>query len=154
MKTLKLHAALKLKNRLAGEVARLQRLIVRENSRRNDNSSKVDVADLLIQLDKTRANLAAVKGALAAANVPIYDKLAALSEAKGHMAYLSTIPTREGEEKAAVGYKGDVQTYQWTAHLNQAAIDKALVDQQDVINRLQDEIDAFNANASISVTLA
>ena len=152
-KTLKLHTALKLKNRIAGEVARLQRLIVRENSRRHDNTSKVDVGGLFNQLNNARINLAHVKGELAKANVSIYDKLAALAEAKSYMAFLDTIPTKEGEEKAALGYKGDIVSYQWAAYVNQAAIDELKVKQQTLINDLQDEIDAYNAGAAITVNL-
>lgn len=152
-KTIKIHTALKLKNRLAGDVARIQRLIVRENSRRSDNASKVDVADLFKQLTSARGNLATVKGAVAASNVPIYAKLAALAEAKAYMAFLPTIPTREGDEKEHAYGEGERAVYQWTAHLNQAAIDAAVVETQTLINNLQDEIDAYNAGAAITVDL-
>lgn len=149
MKSIKLHTALKVKNRLAGEVRRLEHVLVRENSRRNDNPSKVNIGDIYAQLRSTRAKLVSIKAAIAAANVPIYSALALLEEAKSEMAYMGTIPDREGEEVIPT-HTGQL-TYQWTAYLNRATIDQYNVELQKKINNFQDVVDSFNAATSITI---
>ena len=47
---MKIHKALKVKNRLAGEVARLMEILKRENSRRSDDTSTVERAAIHKQL--------------------------------------------------------------------------------------------------------
>ena len=152
MKTLKLHTALKLKNRLAGEMTRLQQIVRRENSRRNDNPSKVKTGDVFAELNSTRTKLVALKSAIAAANVAIYPKLAEMEEIKSFIVFLQTLNTREGEEVAFVG--GDkTATYTWQVFLSQEVVDSMVKMQQDKIAELQDEVDTVNAATTITVDL-
>ena len=153
MKTLKLQTALKLKNRLAGEMSRLQGIVRRENSRRNDNPSKVKTGDVFNELNETRTKLVALKSAIATANVAIYPQLAAMEEIKSFIVFLQTLPTREGEEVAFVGRDQEKLTYQWNVFLSQEVVDAMVKVQQDKIAELQDEVDAFNATKTITVDL-
>ena len=151
MKTIKLHTALKLKNRLVGEVARLQSVLARENSRRDDNPSKVDAGKVDSLLRTTRHKLVRLKTAIAAANIPIYAALARMEETKSALAFYQTLNTREGVETVAT-YKDNV-TYNHTAYLNREAVDELVASFQEEINAAQDEVDSFNASTTITVDL-
>ena len=151
MKTIKLHTALKVKNRLAGEVARLQSILARENARRNDNTSKIVCADISIQLDAARKKLLSVKTEIAKANVPIYAALAELEETKAAIAFYQGLPNREGTE-VVYTHTGNLE-YTWASYLNREKIDALVIELQERVNNLQDEIDTFNAGASVVVDL-
>lgn len=151
MKTIKLHTALKVKNRLAGEVARLQSILARENARRNDNTSKIVCADISIQLDAARKKLLSVKTEIAKANVPIYAALAELEETKAQIAFYSTLPVREGYE--IIPTPTGSLDYTWTSYLNREKLDNLVAELQKRANDLQDEIDAYNASATVSVEI-
>ena len=146
---MKIHKALKVKNRLAGEVAALQEIFKRENSRRSDNPSQVDVVGVDGQLDAKRKELYQLKGAIAQATAPITPKLAELEEAKAEKNFLSGLPTREGEEISNALGGREIVKYQWAAYVNRSNLDCRLATVQDKINTLQDEVDDFNAKTDV-----
>lgn len=146
---MKIHKALKVKNRLAGELARLQEIFKRENSRRCDNPSTVDREKVFQDIQTTASNLSGIKASIARANTGICGKLQELSQAKADINFLNSLPCREGEEITFVGRDQEKLTYKWTAHLNREAIDKLVSAQQGVINNLQDEIDTYNAETEV-----
>lgn len=149
MKTIKLHTALKLKNRLAGEVARLQQVLSRENSRRDDNPSKVSRSDTDLALQAARAKLVAIKSATSAANVPIYPALAQMEETKAALSFYQGLNTREGVETIST-HTGNLSLLH-TAYLNREAVDALVSKLQEQINSLQDEVDAYNAATTVNV---
>lgn len=146
---MKIHKALKVKNRLTGELKRLQDILQRENSRRNDNTSKVDCGELDIQIQTTTDKLVRIKAALAQANGPIAEKIYRLSEIKNRINFLNSLPTKEGEEVTLVGHNREKLVYNWTTYLNREAVDKKIVELQQIANTLQDEIDSFNASTEV-----
>ena len=146
---MKLTNALKTKSRLAGELVRLQNIFRRENSRRNDNPSKENAGEIWNQIVAMSEKLGELKAKIAAANVPIYPKIERMAELKSRIAYLHALPVREGEE-LVVQYGSEPLKYNWTAFLNQQAIDAHVHTLQDQINLLQDEIDAFNATTDLT----
>jgi len=137
--------ALRIKNRVIGELAVLQKIFMRENSRRNDNLSKIDVKAIDEQIAEKWDELIAIKSAITVANVELYPKLAQLAETKAKLAFLSLLQTKEGEEKASVGYGGETITYNWTAYLNREAVDQRAKKLQELADSLQDDIDQYNA---------
>ncbi len=146
---MKIHKALKVKNRLAGEVANLQEVFKRENSRRSDNPSEVQRSELKEKLDAKRAELFKIKGAISQATAPITPKLAELEEAKAEKNFLAGVPCREGKEVIPMGGATPPLTLLWTAYLNRAALDTELETVQHRINALQDEVDEFNARTDV-----
>ena len=142
--------ALKVKNRLAGEVVRLQEVFKRENSRRNDNPSKVDPAAVFAELMVTRNKLISLKGAINEASAPISVKLAELAELKQYINFLNSVPNREGEELTLIGSNREKLVYTWTSLLNREGLDKLVVLAQNEVNTLQDEVDTFNAVTSVN----
>jgi hypothetical protein len=141
--------ALKVKNRLVGELVRLQDIFKRENSKRNDNVSEIDAEkaynDVLEAFDK----VVALKGAINKATAGIAIKLAELSEYKKYLTFIQSVPVKEGPETVQGGYGKDPINYTWKAFINRAKIDEKVAHYQSKIDALQDEIDEFNAKTQV-----
>jgi hypothetical protein len=141
--------ALKVKNRLAGEIVRLQNIIKRENSRRSDNASKVNVAEEFLKLSEVRQKLISLKSAIALATAPLSEKLVRLAETKAKMNFYQSLPTQEGTEVDIYGSSREKLTYEWTAFYNRQRVDAITKEFQDSIDTLQDEVDEFNAKTQV-----
>ena len=144
---MKLTKALKLKNRLVGEINQLQQVLQRENSRRNDNPSKVNCQEVYNQLASKRNELINLKSAICRVNAGnivkdggIYGKIAMMTEMKSYINFLNTLPKREGEELTLIGSNREKLSYQWTAFINQEKADQYIQVTQAEINTLQDEV--------------
>ena len=146
---MKIHQVLKQKNRLAGEVASLEAIARRENSRRSDNPSTIECGKIFAELTKTRKLLVEIKGAIAKASAPIAEKLALLAEGKAEKTFLESLPTREGVELVTVSHGLPPERLEWKAERNRALVDALRAAAQVRINELQDEIDLFNAVTDI-----
>lgn len=161
MKTISLSHALKHKNRLAGEVARLREIVQRENSRKESQPPRADVRAAFDQnVDRSR-ELAAFKGAIAAANAGvtgtdrgIYGKLNLQAELRGLIAFIKALNTKEGEEIERVGFlsRDDAVRTVFVATITRDEVDRLTVAYQTEIERLQDEIDEFNATTRIPLS--
>jgi hypothetical protein len=142
--------ALKTKNRLAGELNRLQGILRRENARRNDSVSTVDCSKVWEDMVKTSKELGEIKAKICRANIDIYPKLERMAESKSSIAFLGTLPIREGEEVAETYVSGVVpRTYQWISFITRETADAIALDLQKQIEALQDEIDRYNATTEI-----
>lgn len=141
--------ALKVKNRLAGEVSRLQELIHRENSKREDNPHEVDFAKALSDLETARAQLVEIKSKICKASAEISYTLAALAEEKSNKVYLERIPVRELSEFVSMGAGNAPREIKYSNVYTRADIDGLVTVSQNTINTLQDTIDEFNARTQI-----
>lgn len=137
--------ALKVKNRLAGELARKQQIFSRENSRRSDSASNVDRDALWHEIMNISNQLGLLKGKITRANVDIYPAIERMSELKSRIAFIEGLPKREGEEIDYYGRDNQKVTYTWNSYLNQENSDLEIESLQREINDLQDTIDAYNA---------
>ena len=142
---MKLTKALKLKNQLVGEINALKEIFKRENSRRNDNPSKIDCSKVFIELTDKREQLIKLKASISKANVDIYDKINRMAELKDYINFLNGLPKREGEELTLIGLNREKLMYNWTAYLNQEEVDKLVNSLKEDINALQDAVDNYNA---------
>lgn len=141
--------ALKQKNRLAGEIVRQQQILQRENARRSDSVSQVDrnaVWQKIIELSEELGNL---KGKITQANVNIYPALERMAELKARIAFINSLPKREGEEVNFIGRDQEKMVYQWDSLINQQKCDELVADLQEEINDLQDEVDSYNATTQV-----
>ena len=152
---MKISKALKVKNRLVGEVARLRSILTRENSRREDSSSTVDMVATYAVLETTLSKLIALKSAIAKANIGVYPLLAEMEEAKSSIAYYKALPIRVGEEIESLNVwnkeTGDISkiSHTWSAYINQEQVDAKTKELQTQIEALQDQIDEYNATTSV-----
>jgi hypothetical protein len=144
MKKITINKALKLKNRLAGEVASLQNQVREENSRRVDQKTKPDVGAIMSNLNDKTETLMALKGSINRASAPIADLLVGIAESKGILSFYKTLPTREGIEKSS-NYGSNPVEVEYEAYMTKVDIQKAQDQIQQKINDTQDEIDEYNA---------
>ncbi len=161
MKTFNLAQALKHKNRLAGEVARAREIVQRENSRKESQIARADVRAVFEESVTRSRELAAFKGAIAAANAGvqtgdrgIYGKLNLQAELRGLIVFLKGLNTKEGEEVERVGFlsRDEASRTIYVATIARDEVDRLVATYQAEIEQLQDEIDEFNATTRISLT--
>jgi hypothetical protein len=148
MTQVKLRKALQVKNRLAGEVANLTKLIQANNST-VEGTSKFNIAALFDERAATVEKLTKVKTAIAVANVPIYEKIDTLAEIKSHIAMLRSLNTAEGVQSH--GYGENTKTYTIVAFVNAAEVEVMVKRLNLDIEKLQDEIDYFNTVTEITI---
>jgi hypothetical protein len=140
--------ALKVKNRLVGRIANQQLIITRENCRRDDNVSMVNVEAEFEVLQNLVNELVNLKTQISVASTPIFGKIVQMQEQKAFVNYLRSISTREGVEIESYG-QTVVKEYKWTSFINDVKKDILIKELEDSINALQDEVDNFNAITSI-----
>jgi hypothetical protein len=143
--------ALKQKNRLAGELTRLQQIFVRENARRNDNPSTVNPEEVWTKIQALSEELGELKARIAKANINVYSAIERMAELKGRIAFINGVPKREGEEleQAHYGSAAAPTKYQWTSFINQQRADEMVFALQKEIDELQDKVDTYNATTTV-----
>jgi hypothetical protein len=160
MKPISLSQALKLKNRLAGKIARLRLIVERENSRKESHPVRADVRKAFEESVACARELAALKGSIAAANAGvtdgtcgIYGKLNLQAELRGLIAFLNALNCKEGETTERVGFlsRDEATRVVFFAVITKDQVDRHVAEHQAEIERLQDEIDQFNAATRIVV---
>ena len=146
---MKLSQALKLKNRLAGELVRNNQILQRENTKRSDNPSQVNPEAVWNNILNLSNQLGELKAKISAANVPIYDKIERMAELKSRIAFVQQLPKRDTPEIQFVGRDQEKVEYTWTPYINQEKCDALVAEYQKQIDTYQDEIDKFNATTDI-----
>jgi hypothetical protein len=142
--------ALKKKNQLAGEIRRLETLITNENVKTGTNVSHFNVDGLYVALELTHAALWEYKAAIARANVPIALQMAKQSELKAQIAFLRGLDVHEGLEPPTVSFRGTTgEPVLYKATLTKRFVEDKVVSLEQEIEKIQDELDAFNATTSI-----
>jgi hypothetical protein len=142
MASISLAKAMKIKNRLAGRLTKVQTSISTYNSVLVDRAGEVDVAEL----DKTRAQivsaLVTLKTAIAAASTGVQKVIYLLSEKKAEITFLSCLETKNGREPA-YGLRSEPQNFVATIKI-QDVTDRVKALEFE-IDELQDKLDAYNA---------
>ena len=153
MQTVNLAKALKIKNRLAGELKRLQQLLVRENSKLVGASgmSELECVNTYIAIVETTNKLVAVKTEIAKANVGIYKQINSIAELKGLIAFCATVPTNDGKIKEEAGWREATVFSEYKAVYTKASFDKFSQKASEEIDTLQDEIDVYNATTQVDL---
>jgi hypothetical protein len=149
MAQVRIRKALQIKNRLAGEIANLNKLIQANNSHR-EGATQFDVKKLLADRSATVAKLVAVKTALAVANTTIYGKLATLAEIKDEIKFLRGLNTAAGESDIG-GYGAPTKTVVTVAEITAVDVEANVARLTLDIERLQDEVDYFNSTTEITI---
>src|SRR5262249_26594417 len=138
--------ALKLKSRLAGRLAKL------DNDFENYNSlptgtDRPDLKALYPEREKLVARIIELKVALNALNQPMQRTIFALGEAKPLVALLTRTSTKHGT--VVEGYHASEIEY--TAQFRKGDIDREVRRLEVVIDRLQEQLDAFNHRTVIGI---
>jgi len=146
-----LNKALKVKNVLVGEIAKLKELIHTHNIQCSKTAVIYDTQAIYTELTKKINDLVQIKSAIARANSEIYPKIFEIAELRGLIATLNETPTRDGEEyegyrihAASEPIKGS-----YSSRINKVTIDNTVAQLEARIQALQDDLDAFNYTTEI-----
>lgn len=138
--------ALKLKSRLAGRLAKLDSDFENYNSL-PAGTDRPDLKVLYAERDKLVARIIELKVALNVVNQPMQRIIFELGEAKSLVALLARTSTKHGT--VVEGYHGTEIEY--TAQFRKGDIDREVRRLEVVIDRLQEQLDAFNHRTVIGI---
>lgn len=148
---IKIAKALKLKNRLAGEVAELKLILASQNVRPTRQKFDYDNQEVLARLRAKVDELVRVKAAIASANAAIYDRIFRLAELKGLVATLSALETKNGVFLESAGYASAAAEVEYIAQIGKVEADRLVSALKEEIQSLQDSLDEFNFTHSVPV---
>jgi hypothetical protein len=149
---MKLTKALKLKNKLAGDVEKLKDLLKKQNVRSKRQEFDYDNRELLAKLRAKIDELVAVKTAIAQANATIYNRIFRAAELKGMVATLNSLDTRSGVHLETGIYVERPIEVEYVAQLGKVEIDRLVAELVVEIESVQDELDEFNHANEVTVT--
>ena len=140
--------ALKEKNRLAGEIQRLWAMVAKENSKREDFKRVIDVEATYQTLQLYTEKLIELKTKIGVANAENLDRIYRMEEFKNQLLKLANIGTDETTDVIRL------TDTQYKELKRSVVFDAAKIWQlreqlQLECNRLQDEMDTFNATTRI-----
>ena len=150
-KSVSLARGLKEKNRLAGKLRELRESISLNNSHDEDVPRDIDVEKTLEATIKIKERLTAVKIALAEANKEIVGLIIGLEELKSEIAWLKGLDTTSRTTKTYYAEKEIV--HRTDAVITGSAKLKMVEELQAKANKIQDELDDFNASHRICIEI-
>lgn len=150
-KVVSIARALKEKNRVAGRLSKARVQIGNENSRDKKVPRGIDVAETFAQSKVLRDRLIAIKSAIAIANQPIVAKIIELDEVKSEIAYLNDLNVKEGRF-VETNYGSRVES-EIDAVIRKPQVLAEVAALQAQADRLQDELDEFNATTKVEIEI-
>jgi hypothetical protein len=148
MAEITLAKALKVKNRLAGRLAKVQADIQAYNSVPEGQADQVNVPALLKAREELVGALVSLKAAVNDANREVQRDIYLLAEKKAAAQFLAGLDTRHGPQPAA--YPGTAEV-RYVAALKKADVDALVLRLEKEIDRLQDKLDQFNHARTVEV---
>lgn len=147
MAQISLAKALKLKNRLAGRLNKVQSDIQHFNSVLEEQTGKVDVASLMKTREEIMDALVDLKTSIIRANNEIQPLLIRQGELRSKAEFISMIPVRDGVERH--GYQNTEIKY--VATLKKQDVDEETRKIETEIDAIQDKLDEFNHTMRLEV---
>ena len=147
-----LSKALKTKNRLTGEIARLQKQFLSSNYKdsRIPDHPPVSSYNIFIQLTDKTNELIALKTKIAAANVGIFESIERMAQLKSLLAQVELLPSEiTAPQKVDRFDKECKETYVLTPFITPTEKESMRASLQSKIEALQDQIDDYNAKTQI-----
>lgn len=141
--------ALKEKNKIVSKVKELESKIQQNNVTVKGNTFNYKTEDLLVSLEKERSKLVSLKANIFEANLPIYQDILELSEAKSQLVFLRGLNVQEG----IVVERYDNKETVYVNQINAVKRDSMVESYQSKVDALQEKIDSFNHSISINVDL-
>ena len=139
--------ALKLKNRLAGKVAKLTATVQTYNSTQG-TAEQIDVRAAFAERADLVRRLTDLKAAVARANAAIQRDIFDLAEMKAETTLLAALNTKHGTVLEGYPTAGQV-TY--VAQFRKADVDAMTDALEGRIDALQDKLDTYNAQTLVAV---
>ena len=150
-KVVSIARALKEKNRVAGRLSRARAQIESENSCDKRVPRGIDVEQVFALSRVLRDQLISIKTAIALANKPIVSKIIELDEVKSEIAYLNGLNVREG--RFVEGGYGSRDEAEIEAVIRKPRVLSEVAALQARADRLQDELDEFNATSRVEIEI-
>src|ERR1700741_5218489 len=148
MAEITLGKALKIKNRLAGRLAKVQADIQGFNSVPEGQAGQVNIPALMKTREELVGALVGLKTAINDANREAQRDIYELAEKKATAQFLSGINTRHGPQPPV--YPSTIEV-NYVAALKKADVDALVVRLENEIDQLQDKLDQFNHDRKIEV---
>jgi hypothetical protein len=148
MAEITLAKALKIKNRLAGRLAKVQADIQAFNSVPVGQADQVNVPALMKTREELVGALVGLKTAINDANREVQRDIYDLAEKKAGAQFLAGISTRHGQQPPV--YPSTVEV-NYVATLKKTDMDALVVRLEKEIDQLQDKLDQFNHGRKIEV---
>jgi hypothetical protein len=140
--------ALKVKNRLAGRLAKVQADIQAYNSVPEGQADQVNVPALLKTREELVDALVGLKTAINEANREVQRDIYGLAEKKATAQFLGGLGTRHGPQPAV--YPNTTEVH-YLAALKKADVDGLVLRLEKEIDQLQDKLDQFNHARKVEV---
>jgi len=137
--------ALKLKNKLTGEIKELISLASSNNSIIQGNPRKYSTGKLLEEAEEKTNELVELKTKIHLANAPVYSKIFKLSELKSRAKFIAAIPTDEGKTSSRYGTESEVMEVEIDVVQKKLQVKKI----EEEIEKIQEELDVHNAITEI-----
>ena len=144
-RAISLAKALKLKNRLAGRLNKVQNDIVEFNSVLAEQVDKVDIASQCELRDEIANQLVILKTQIVLANSEIQFILIRQGELKAKLSWLQSVPVRDGQER----HFHQNTEVTWVAYMKKKDVDEETRKLEAEIDNIQDQLDAFNHSKKI-----
>ena len=143
--------ALKEKSRLIAKIGEIRKMVIDYNAVDLGTRRPVSVRDIVAKAEQLRENLFRIKTAIDEANVPISRQLIEMMSLRTLIAYYQQLDTAEvrtfrNHDDEDVKVTRDVV-------INQVEVLQKVAELQEKVERLQDEVDEFNATHRIEVEL-
>jgi hypothetical protein len=143
---------LKIKSRFTNEYKTQIAILIRENSKLITSTSKVDVAEVFSNVKDIIGRIITAKSLISQANFDIFAQIYEMQEARGLLAQIKSLPTRDGESIQRDTYgRGEPLKETWVAYLKQESIDTIEKEATKKIAQLQDVIDTYNAKKFVTI---
>jgi hypothetical protein len=139
--------ALKLKNRLAGKLAKLMQTVQLYNSTQQ-TAEQIDVRAAFTERAELVRQLTELKVTIARTNAPIQRDIFDLAELKAEVTLLTGLNTKHGTFLEGYPNAGQVS---YVAQFRKTEVDAMIDALETRIDTLQDKLDTFNAQALVAV---
>lgn len=147
---MKLSKALRLKNRIAGEVRVLQNRIRRHNSHDARNTPVWDVVELKREMEAKVETLTKLKVAISTANGPILERIHKMEEIKGLLSFWEDVDTKQG---LVFREYGDAEPRTFEATFTEKDIATFVAALKEELEDLQDDLAAHNIATNVDMTI-
>ena len=148
MAEITLGKALKIKNRLAGRLAKVQADVQAYNSVPEGQADQVNVPALVKTREELVGALVSLKTAINDANREAQRDIYDLAEKKGTVQFLAGVNTRHGPQPAVYPSTTEIN---YVAALKKPDVDGMVAGLEKEVDQIQDRLDQFNHDRRIEV---
>lgn len=152
MTSITLARALKLKNRLAGQLTKVGGRAVAHNSFVEGSHSPYDTVKVFAEYRRIANQLVELKAKVQTANAPIHAKIAMMGEYRTEIVLLNSMSVTKGTVVEPNYGEGKDKTRVYVAAIDKLSRDNSVANLEQEIDMLQDEIDSHNATTKIDLT--